>query len=86
MSEGIFGQDGFPENGNVSDKTFYGFKLSGETGNLDLQIIDDDSVAIKLPDLQDDIVDKDDYKHWVWSQNSLQFQWTDDGHLQVKIV
>lgn len=83
---GIEGADGFPENGDVADKVFYGFRLNPDTGGLDVEVIDDDSQAVVLPDLQDKILDKYSYKHWVWSKNSLQFQWGNNGHLQVKIV
>lgn len=83
---GIEGADGFPENLDVADKTFYGFRLNPDTGGLDVEMIDDESQAIELPRLQDGIIDKYAYKHWVWSKNALQFEWSNNGHLQVKIV
>jgi len=82
---GIEGADGYPEGLDLADKTFYGFRLNPDNGNLEVNMIDDDSEAVQLPNLQDEIIDKYAYKHWVWSQNALQFQWS-NGHLQVKIV
>jgi len=83
---GIEGADGYPEGLDLADKTFYGFRLNPDNGNLEVNMIDDDSEAVQLPNLQDEIIDKYAYKHWVWSQNALQFQWSTNGHLQVKIV
>lgn len=83
---GIEGGDGYPEGLDVADKAFYGFKLDPDTGDLVVYQIDDDSMAVELPNLQDGIIDKYAYKHWVWSKNTLQFQWSSNGHLQVKIV
>jgi len=83
---GIEGADGFPEGLDVGGKTFYGFRLNPDDGGLDVEMIDDDSQVITLPNLQDNIIDKYAYKHWVWSNNALQFQWSENGHLQVKIV
>ena len=83
---GIEGADGFPEGLDLGDKTFYGFRLNPDDGGLEVNMIDDDSEAVELPNLQDGIIDKYAYKHWVWSKTSLQFQWSSNGHLQVKIV
>lgn len=83
---GIEGSNGLPEGLDVTNKVFYGFKLDPQTGKLTLQIIDDDTSAIKLPDLGDNISEADGYKNWFWSKNLVQFQWGNQGHLQVKIV
>lgn len=82
----IEGGDSFPQNLDIANKTFYGFRLNPDNGGLDVEMIDDGTQAITLPNLQDGIIDKYAYKHWVWSQNMLQFQWGDSGHLQVKII
>lgn len=74
---------GFYEGSDLSNKTFYGFRLDPDTGNLNVEVINDGTSAVVLP--QDDIIDKYDYKQWVWSQNTLDFQW-DKGHLQVKMI
>jgi hypothetical protein len=74
---------GFYEGSDLANKTFYGFRLDPDTGNLNVEVINDGTSAVVLP--QDDIIDKYDYKQWVWSQNTLDFQW-DKGHLQVKMI
>ncbi len=74
---------GFYEGSDLADKSFYGFRLNPDNGQLTVEIINDGVSAVVLP--QDSILDKYDYKQWVWSQNSLNFQW-DKGHLQVKII
>ena len=73
---------GFYDGTDLADKTFYGFRLNRGDGGLNVEVINDGS-AVVLP--QPDVVDPNDYKQWVWSQNTLQFQW-DGGHLQVKIL
>ncbi len=74
---------GFYEGTDLANKTFYGFRLDADSGNLNIEIINDGSL-VALP--QDNIIDKNDYKQWVWTQDTLQFQWGNNGHLQVKIV
>lgn len=64
------------------DKTFYGFRLNPDDGGLTVELINDGS-AIVLP--QDEIIDKYDYKQWIWSEDTLDFQW-DKGHLQLKVL
>lgn len=63
-------------------KTLYGFRLNPDTGHLDIEVINDGS-PIVFP--QDDIIDKFDYKQWVWTLRTLTFQWA-DGHLQMGIA
>lgn len=74
---------GFYEGSDLANKTFYGFRLNPDNGQLTVELINDGTSAVVLP--QDDIIDKYDYKQWVWSQNTLDFQW-DKGHLQVKMI
>lgn len=74
---------GFYEGTDLANKTFYGFRLDVDSGNLNIEIINDGSL-VALP--QDNIIDKNDYKQWVWTQDTLQFQWGNNGHLQVKLV
>lgn len=74
---------GFYVGNDLANKTFYGFRLDPDSGNLNIEIINDGSV-VALP--QDNIIDKYDYKQWVWTQDTLQFQWGNNGHLQVKLV
>ena len=76
---------GFYEGTDLADKTFYGFRLDPDTGNLNVEIIDpNDGTAVLLP--QDGVIDKYDLKQWVWTRDTLRFQWGNKGHLQVKFV
>lgn len=69
---------------DLSDKTFYGFRLDPDTGNLNIEIINDGS-PVEIP--QDDIIDKYDYRQYFWSQNTVRFQFNDqNGHLLVKFL
>jgi len=77
-------------NGNNEDltelapKTFYGFRLDPDTGNLNIEVINDGVTPVVLP--QDNIIDKYDYKQWLWTRDTIKFQWGNNGHLQVKLL
>jgi len=71
---------GFYTGSDLGDKTFYGFRLDADNGNLDIEIIND-GTPVALP--QESAVDKNDYKQWVWTRDTLRFQWGPNGHLQV---
>ena len=76
---------GFYEGSDLADKSFYGFRLDPDTGNLNIEIIAaGDGDPVTLP--QDGVVDKYDYKQWVWSRDTIRFQWGNNGHLQVKFI
>lgn len=68
---------------SYGDKVFYGFRLDSSTGNLTLDILDGDT-AVSLP--QDNIIDPDDYKHWIWSTDTLELTWGMKGHLHMRIL
>ena len=74
---------GFYEGTDLADKTFYGFRFNPDTGNLEIEIINDGS-PVMLPD--EGIIDKYDYRQWVWSRDTLKFPWGNNGHLQVKFL
>jgi hypothetical protein len=74
---------GFYSGTDLADKTFYGFRLDPNTGNLNIEIINDGSV-VALP--QDGAINKYDYKQWIWTKDTLRFQWGNNGHLQVKFL
>lgn len=64
----------------VTDNVFYGFRLNTATGHFDIEIIAKGDGTIALP--QADIVAADDYKQWIWTKNSLKFEFDPDtGHL-----
>jgi hypothetical protein len=74
---------GFYTGNDLADKTFYGFRLDPNTGNLDIEIINDETPVV-LP--EDGNINKYDYKQWIWTRDTLRFQWGNNGHLQVKFI
>lgn len=68
---------------DLADKTFYGFRLNPDNGNLDVEKINDGSPVV-LP--QENVINKYDYKQWIWTRDTVQFQWTSNGHLQAKFL
>ena len=76
---------GLYEGTDLADKTFYGFRLNLDTGHLNVEVITPtDGDPVVLP--QDGLFDKADYRQWVWSRDTLRFQWGNNGHLQVKFL
>lgn len=74
---------GFYTGSDLADKTFYGFRYDPDTGNLNIEVINDGSPVV-LP--SDYMINKYDYKQWVWTRDTLQFEWGPRGHLQVRFV
>lgn len=74
---------GFYEGSALADKTFYGFRLS-TTGDLNVEIINDGETVVSLP--SPGVVDPEDYKHWVWSEDTITFRWGDNGHLLMEML
>ena len=73
---------GFYEGTDLADKVFYGFRLNPDDGGLVIEVLDGDT-PISLP--QDTIIDKYDYKQWVWSKDTIQFEWN-EGHLLMRLI
>jgi hypothetical protein len=57
---------------SFSTETFYGFRYNNDTGKLVVEVINDGS-PVKLP--QDNITRKTDYKTWIWTKHTVQFDW-----------
>jgi hypothetical protein len=74
---------GFYTGTDLGDKTFYGFRYNSLTGHLDVEVINDGS-EVKLP--QEGYIDPDDYKQWAWSQNTIDFEFKNSGHLLIRII
>lgn len=74
---------GFYEGTDLADKTFYGFRMNPDDGNLNIEVLDGDTPVV-LP--QEGIVDKYDYKQWIWSRNTIRFEWGNNGHLLIRII
>jgi hypothetical protein len=66
---------------SLSHQTFYGFKYNPATGSLVVDIIDDDTKVIKLPD--PNILDMEDYTDHFWSQDGVSYGWGNNGHIKV---
>lgn len=70
---------------DLADKTFYGFRYDTNTGRLSVEIINDGETPVVLP--QEGIIDSTDYKQWFWSQNTVQFRFSDNnGHLLMRML
>jgi hypothetical protein len=67
----------------LADKTFYGLRLDLKTGHFSLEIIRDGSPVV-LP--QEGVIDPNDYRAWVWSDNHLELRWAPQGHIQLVIL
>jgi len=74
---------GLYEGKDLADKVFYGFRLDPDTGNLNIEILDGDT-PVSLPEA--DVIDKYDYKQWVWSKDTIQFEWGNKGHLLMRLI
>lgn len=74
---------GFYEGTDLVDKVFHGFRLDPDTGNLTVEILDGDT-PVSLP--QDGVIDKYDYKQWLWTKDTLQYSWGSKGHLLMRML
>lgn len=65
--------------------TFYGYRIDAETGRLVVDVVNDGSI-IELP--VDDVLKDNQYRTWIWSKNTLQFEWssTKKTHLKMEIL
>lgn len=74
---------GLYEGTDLADKTFYGFRLDAQSGNLDFEIIRD-GIPVVLP--QDGVIDPADLKAWFWSANAVSMRWNKNGHLEMVML
>lgn len=74
---------GFYEGTDLVDKVFHGFRLDPDTGNLTVEVLDGD-LPVSLP--QNDTIDKYDYKQWLWTKDTIQYEWGDNGHLLMRLI
>ena len=70
---------------DFSTNTFYGYRIDAATGRLTVEVIND-GTAVELP--ADDVLKDNQYRTWIWSKNTLQFEWstTKKTHLQMEIL
>lgn len=78
----ILVQETFPD--DISKSIFFGFRLNPDDGGLIVEKIDDSSMTITIPDPE--MIDKYDYKHWIWSSHTLKFSWNNKGHLLLEVI
>lgn len=68
---------------NLADKTFIGFRPEVSTGGLTVEIINDGVTPVVLP--QDGYIDQTDYVNWIWTNDTVKYQWGERGHLHMVI-
>lgn len=70
---------------DFATNTFYGYRIDALTGRFTVEIVNDGSV-IELP--ADDVLKDNQYRTWIWSKNTLQFEWssTKKTHLKMEIL
>lgn len=76
---------GFYEGSAIADKTFHGFKLDKD-GDLTVEIINDGTTVVVLPEETSYQIRDSDYKHWFWSSDTISFYFSDKGHLIMKMI
>lgn len=75
-------QETFPD--DISKSVFFGFRLNPDDGGLVVEKIDDSTMTITIPNPE--MIDKYDYKHWIWSSHTLKFSWNNTGHLLLEVI
>lgn len=66
------------------DKVFYGVRLDSRTGRATIDRIAGDA-PISLPTATR--TRPDDYRNWMWSNNSFDFRWdTETGNLLMEVL
>jgi len=68
---------------DLVDKTFYGIKQYADTGQAVVDRVAGDE-PIRLPDEYSQT--NADYVNWVWTYNTFQFSWDNDGHLLLEVL
>jgi hypothetical protein len=70
---------------DLANKTFYGFRPTQKTGNLDIEIINDGTTTVSLPE-PGYIIGPNEYAAWIWSTGTYQFRWGSKGHLEMVFI
>lgn len=69
----------------LPDDTFYGFRLDPLTGSLTVEVIGSESDGvIAMP--QEDVLSANDYRQWLWTTNTLDFEFNAQGRLRMKVM
>jgi hypothetical protein len=69
----------------LASDVFYGFRLDSTTGHLNIEVIGNGAGVVQLP--QPGQIDPLDYKQWLWTPDTLQFQFNStNGHLEMTVL
>ena len=63
----------FPSIDDIANKTFYGFRYDADTARLTVEKINNGVTPVRIPD--ESLIREDDYKQWLWTRNTLRFEW-----------
>jgi hypothetical protein len=66
---------------NIVNKTFYGFRVDGQSGKLYLDCLTGDT-PVKLPSTDPTTevgIKNDDYQQWFWSKSLVTLYWGDNA-------
>ena len=85
MAEGFYNGSTGVYTHDYGDKTFYGFKLNVSTGDLTIDVINDGTTTVRLPD-DNYITDPNGYKNTLWSSDTITFSIGSDGHLLMDML
>lgn len=69
---------------SLAEKVFYGMRLDLATGDLTVEVISGGNGVVTLP--SEDVIDRNDYRAWAWSNATLRFRFSEKGHLEMVIV
>ena len=69
---------------DFAKQAFYGFRLNPLTGGLTIEVIFNGNGVVSLPSESE--VKQDDYKQWLWSDNTLEFNFNSSGHLEMTVL
>jgi hypothetical protein len=76
---------GFYLGTDLKNKTFYGFREIVSTGQCLIEIIKNGNGVVSTPDVSA-IQYPNPYVNWVWSTDTYQFHWDNEGHLIMVMV
>ena len=71
----------FPSIEDIANQTFYGFRYDVDTARLTVEKINGGS-PVRVPDA--DLLREDDYKQWVFTRNTLKFDW--NGNAKTRLL
>jgi len=74
---------GFSVDEQLATQAFYGMRLNTKTGHFRVEEITNGDLPVVLP--QDNVLNINDYKQWVWSKAKLGFTFSANGHLLMTV-